>query len=528
MGPERIAPQRFGFKDGRPTKPSDCYALGMVIYETVSGNLPFHKHADLVVLMKVVEGVRPTRGGRFTESLWDVLERCWEPEPNNRPSVEDVLYCLEMATNLPEPPSPGADEGVDGGSDEQDSETGSSDHPLSTASQSPIPKLESTEVVPGSLGQNEDYNEVAPPTSHSKFGYSRPRSSHHGGVSCGSTKPRSSQSVSAGDYVNNDPRPRGLSTLKNYSPLNRNATPATGWGSANPGWGSTNTGWGTPRGSWDAPHSSRGTPHGSRGTTDGGWGSTDGGWGSTDALPAASWPDYIRGSALRHLSVPSNPSGNWHPLSISPTDHSSPSISRGELGFGPVLGQSGWTVAEPWRQSPYAMTAGLNPASSAWTPNTTSSRTASLSSSPHQPSQNDSPFSGGTPGPVDLIYRSPFARGAGRQNPDSRPGIGYSITPLRNYSDTPAHPARDFAHTNGKGNVRPDDTIPGASFLTTTMGLPEMGTPPTTRGGQAGDHTEADVGRRKCFICFISSPFLPFLTIIRVFCLPNALVVSCS
>jgi serine/threonine protein kinase len=31
--PELLFPERFGFSDTRPTKQSDCYALGMVIYE---------------------------------------------------------------------------------------------------------------------------------------------------------------------------------------------------------------------------------------------------------------------------------------------------------------------------------------------------------------------------------------------------------------------------------------------------------------------------------------------------------------
>jgi len=28
-----LDPERFGISDGRPTKRSDCYALGMVVYE---------------------------------------------------------------------------------------------------------------------------------------------------------------------------------------------------------------------------------------------------------------------------------------------------------------------------------------------------------------------------------------------------------------------------------------------------------------------------------------------------------------
>ena len=53
---ERIVPQEFGLKDGRPTKSSDCYSLGMVIYETISGNIPFHKNRDITVFVKVLKG----------------------------------------------------------------------------------------------------------------------------------------------------------------------------------------------------------------------------------------------------------------------------------------------------------------------------------------------------------------------------------------------------------------------------------------------------------------------------------------
>ena len=33
MSPELLYPKKYGLKECRPTKPSDCYALGMVIYE---------------------------------------------------------------------------------------------------------------------------------------------------------------------------------------------------------------------------------------------------------------------------------------------------------------------------------------------------------------------------------------------------------------------------------------------------------------------------------------------------------------
>ena len=95
MGPERIDPQQFGLENSHPTKSSDCYALGMVIYETVSGKLPFHQHADLTVITKVLAGERPSRGPGFTEGLWKMLRTCWKPQPSDRPSIEDVLLCLK-------------------------------------------------------------------------------------------------------------------------------------------------------------------------------------------------------------------------------------------------------------------------------------------------------------------------------------------------------------------------------------------------------------------------------------------------
>ena len=129
MSPELIAPHLFGFKKSRPTKPSDCYAFGMVIYEAISGKLPFHRHTDTVVILKVLEGERPHRGVRFTENLWKTLELCWASQPNDRPNIEDVLQRLEVVSNSPDPPFPGVDEEVEEDSDDYDSMSCSSGVP---------------------------------------------------------------------------------------------------------------------------------------------------------------------------------------------------------------------------------------------------------------------------------------------------------------------------------------------------------------------------------------------------------------
>ena len=105
MSPELFYPKEFGLKDSRPTKHSDCYALGMVIYEVLSGQVPFHRYNLFTVVKKVSGGERPKqpRGPErewFMDGVWRILEHCWMPKPDDRPSVEDVLQCLEGISGI--------------------------------------------------------------------------------------------------------------------------------------------------------------------------------------------------------------------------------------------------------------------------------------------------------------------------------------------------------------------------------------------------------------------------------------------
>lgn len=111
MSPELLDPERFGLKDGRPTKESDIYALGMVVYEVLRGQLPFPECNAAVVIRKVMDGERPGRpegsqGAWFTDELWEMLERCWKPQRGSRPSLGALLNCLKGVVPPSQPPSP--------------------------------------------------------------------------------------------------------------------------------------------------------------------------------------------------------------------------------------------------------------------------------------------------------------------------------------------------------------------------------------------------------------------------------------
>lgn len=100
MSPELLDPEGFGFKGSRPTKESDCYALGMVMLEVLSGRTPFLGDRDLAAMLKATSGEPPKRPEQvwFTDDVWGMLKSCWSPKPRNRPSLEAVRQSLEEAS----------------------------------------------------------------------------------------------------------------------------------------------------------------------------------------------------------------------------------------------------------------------------------------------------------------------------------------------------------------------------------------------------------------------------------------------
>jgi len=120
--PELLVPQNFGL-EGHATKESDCYALGMTIFEVLSGQTPFSDQPLFAVTWKILEGTRPTRpegeeGAWLTDAVWRVLEGCWRAQPGDRITINAVLLGLE---GIPPPfkPSSGVN-GLGGGAPNTD------------------------------------------------------------------------------------------------------------------------------------------------------------------------------------------------------------------------------------------------------------------------------------------------------------------------------------------------------------------------------------------------------------------------
>jgi serine/threonine protein kinase len=136
MSPELFDPEKFGLTDDRPTKESDAYALGMVMYEVLSGKVPFSQCSQPAVLLKVLDGQRPSRpqgeeGKQFTDDVWGVLEFCWKHHPRDQISARTVLLRLEGQPPL-QRPTFNAEEDTETGSDTVASDSGmfSPFHPI--------------------------------------------------------------------------------------------------------------------------------------------------------------------------------------------------------------------------------------------------------------------------------------------------------------------------------------------------------------------------------------------------------------
>jgi len=124
MSPELLNPPAFG-SNGCPTRGSDCYALGMVVYEVslvhssrwplihpskvLTGLRPFRHVPPLTAALAVLRGERPEKpvdaeSLGFSDTLWELAQLCWSESSSTRPTAQQLLDYLSPASRTWVPP----------------------------------------------------------------------------------------------------------------------------------------------------------------------------------------------------------------------------------------------------------------------------------------------------------------------------------------------------------------------------------------------------------------------------------------
>ena len=79
--------------NGKPyTQAADIYSFGMIMYFVATGRQPFADRAycqDLA--LSICNGIRPEITEKDAPKCYiDLMKRCWDPDPNNRPNANEI------------------------------------------------------------------------------------------------------------------------------------------------------------------------------------------------------------------------------------------------------------------------------------------------------------------------------------------------------------------------------------------------------------------------------------------------------
>ncbi|RHZ77394.1 hypothetical protein Glove_180g74 [Diversispora epigaea] len=89
LGPEVIRGQTY-------TSASDVYSLGVIMWEISCAELPFgNRSHDINLVIDICKGERPKFKDNVPKCYVELVNRCWESDPKDRPEADEVLETLE-------------------------------------------------------------------------------------------------------------------------------------------------------------------------------------------------------------------------------------------------------------------------------------------------------------------------------------------------------------------------------------------------------------------------------------------------
>ncbi|RHZ86167.1 hypothetical protein Glove_54g50 [Diversispora epigaea] len=81
---------------GEYTQASDIYSFGMVMLEVLTSYPPYYNIPhDVNLVIKICEGLKPEIKCEIPQFLKEIMEKCWNFEPLNRPTAKELRSQLE-------------------------------------------------------------------------------------------------------------------------------------------------------------------------------------------------------------------------------------------------------------------------------------------------------------------------------------------------------------------------------------------------------------------------------------------------